>query len=116
MTGEPPPVSASIGPPQFPEYLRPIYANFATVNHTPWDFRITFGLVTAPAAPEEASGVEQTGEARPVAVADVIVPANLMFGLITALKQNFDNYIALHGAPGMNPEGPRQGPDEGDER
>jgi hypothetical protein len=97
-----------IGGIRFPEYLRPTYANYVNVNHTPWDFRLTFGVLKSPMPGTEVDQAQQAGAVEPEAVADLILPANLMHGLIGALKQGFDRYIEQYGAPGLNPEGPEQ--------
>lgn len=97
-----------IGGIRFPEYLRPIYANYVNVNHTPWDFRLTFGVLKSPMPGTEVDQAQQAGAVEPEAVADLILPANLMHGLIGALQQGFDRYIEQYGAPGLNPEGPEQ--------
>ena len=97
-----------IGGIRFPEYLRPIYANYVNVNHTPWDFRLTFGVLKSPMPGTEVDQAQEAGAVEPEAVADLILPANLMHGLIGALRQAFDQYIAQYGPPGLNPEGPEQ--------
>jgi hypothetical protein len=97
-----------IGGIRFPEYLRPTYANYVNVNYTPWDFRLTFGVLKTPMPGTEVDQAQQAGAVEPEAVADLILPANLMHGLIGALTQGFDRYIAQYGPPGMNPEGPEQ--------
>jgi hypothetical protein len=99
---------------RFPEYLRPVYANYINVNHTPWDFRLTFAVLKTPVPGTEIAQAQQAGEAagemvvEPEVVADLIIPANLVHGLISALRENFDRYIQTFGAPGINPEGPEQ--------
>jgi Protein of unknown function (DUF3467) len=95
---------------RFPDYLRPTYANFINVNHTPWDFRVTFAVLKTPVLGTEMEQAQQ-GEVmvtQPEAVADLIIPANLVHGFISALRENFDRYIDAFGAPGINPEGPEQ--------
>jgi len=106
--GEGPGEQLPIGSVRFPEYLRPIYANFVNVNYTPWDFRVTFGVLKTPLPGVEIEQAQQVGAVQPEVVADLILPANLMHGLIGALRQGFDRYIEQYGAPGMNPEGPEQ--------
>lgn len=101
-----------IGPIKMPDYLRPTYANFINVNHTPWDFRLQFALLRNPAPGEISTQPGEVVEVRPEAVADLIIPANLVHGLIAALRTSFDAYITTYGAPGLNPEGPA-GPQEG---
>lgn len=102
-----------IGGIRFPDYLRPTYANFVNVSHTPWDFRMTFGVLKSPMPGSEVEKAQEVGAIEPEAVADIILPANLMHGVIGALKDNFDRYIAEYGAPGLNPEGPEQRGEQG---
>jgi hypothetical protein len=99
---------AGIGPVRTPDYLRPVYANFVNVSHTPWDYRLTFAQIRPPTSPEESQEALAEG-LRPETVAEVIIPANLMAGLMTALKQNFDTYVQNYGVPGMEPGGPEFG-------
>lgn len=96
-----------IGNVRVPDYLRPTYANYVNVNHSPWDFRMTFCVVKLPVPGEEADSVQESGRISPEAVADIILPANLMHGFIAALQENFSRYLDQFGAPGMDPEGPR---------
>lgn len=96
-----------LGTVEVPEHLRPHYANFVNVNHTPWDFRLVFALVRAPQPGQEAESAASVGAIHPQAVADLMIPANLMHGLISALRTNFEQYLTQYGAPGMDPEGPR---------
>jgi hypothetical protein len=99
---------ASIGPIQVPDYLRPVYANYALVNSTPWDFRMVFALVRTP-LPDLRAPDEAPLEVNPDAVAEIIIPANLIAPFLTALKNNFDGYIRLYGPPGLEPGQPGQG-------
>lgn len=98
-----------IGEVQVPDYLRPTYANFVLVNSTPWDFRLVFAIVKSPLPGAEAEQAQATRALRPEAVAEIIIPANLMAAFMTALKQNFDKYLEQFGVPGMDPMGPGQG-------
>lgn len=91
-----------------PDYLRPVYANFANVSHTPWDYRLVFAQIRPPSSPAESAEALAEG-VHPEAVAEVIIPANLMAGLMTVLKQNFDQYVGNYGVPGMEAEGPDLG-------
>jgi hypothetical protein len=90
---------------RIPDYLRPVYANYANINHTPWDFRLTFALARAPVPGPEREAVGERIE--PDAVADVIVPANVVHGLIMALQQNYNKYLERFGPPGFQTEGPQ---------
>ena len=56
----------------------------------------------------EVEKAQEVGAIEPEAVADIILPANLMHCVIGALKDNVDRYIAQYGAPGLNAEGPEQ--------
>lgn len=107
MSEHPEDPSLSIGPVEVPDHLRPHYANFVNVNFTPWDFRLVFALLRAPAPGEERDAAIEAGGVRPQAVSEMIVPANLMHGLIMALQDNFQQYLTQFGVPGMDPEGPR---------
>lgn len=89
-----------------PDYLRPTYANYVNVNQTPWDFRLTFCLVKAPMPGVEEEDVKKVGAIEPEAIADILIPANLIHGLITALTSQYENYIQTYGPPGMDPKGP----------
>ena len=92
---------------EVPDFLRPQYANHVSINHTPWDFRLTFSVLRTPLVGAETKEAKADGGVHAEAIADMIIPANLMFGLITALQSNFDGYMNEYGAPGMDPEGPR---------
>ena len=56
-----------IGSTRMPDYLRPTYANFANVNFTPWDFRITFCVVKTPLPGDEAAAAKVKGYLEPEA-------------------------------------------------
>lgn len=101
-----------IGPVEVPEHLRAHYANFVNINHTPWDFRLVFAVVKAPMPGHEAEAAQAEGSLHPEAVAEVVIPANLIHGLIMALQTNFDRYLEHFGVPGMNPQGPQQQQEE----
>ncbi|HEX5583730.1 DUF3467 domain-containing protein [Gaiella sp.] len=102
-----------IGPVDVPEHLRAHYANYLTINHTPWDFRLVFAVMKAPTPGDEAAAAQERG-IRPQAVSEVIVPANLMHGLISAMQGSFGKYLDQYGPPGMDKEGPRP-PDTNEE-
>jgi hypothetical protein len=96
-----------VGPVRIPDYLRPVYANVVNVNHTPWDFKLTFGLVRTPMPGAEMEQAERDGVVVPEGVAEIVIPANLMAALITTMKTNFDGYMSRFGVPGFDPEGPQ---------
>ena len=90
-----------------PDYLRPIYSNYAMVGHTPYDFRLTFALVKALRPGHEIDEAKAVGEVSPEAVADMVIPLGLVPGLIHALQTNYTAYLDRYGIPGME-QGPQQ--------
>jgi hypothetical protein len=95
-----------LGGMESPEYLRPVYANFANVGHTPWDFRLTFALVKSPRPGQETDDVSQAGVLHPESVADIIVPVAIVQGLIAALRQSYEAYLTTYGIPGLGSNEP----------
>jgi uncharacterized protein DUF3467 len=102
------PIQLGTGPVRMPDYLRPTYANYVGVNHSPWDFRLTFGIVRAPLPGPELEAAQERGNIEPEAVAEIILPANLMASFLTVLRQNFDRYMEAYGVPGMDRMEPGQ--------
>ncbi|MGY1808556.1 DUF3467 domain-containing protein [Blastococcus sp. SYSU D00669] len=98
------PQSIEIGAMDVPDYLRPTYANFANVGHTPFDFRLTFALLKAPRPGPETAHLAETGTIAPEAVADLILPVGVIPGLIAALRENYEKYLDLYGLPGIGRE------------
>jgi hypothetical protein len=90
-----------------PDYLRPVYSNFAIVGHTPYDFRLTFALVKAPRPGSEVDDVLTAGKLSPEAVADMVIPLGMVPGLIHALQTNYTEYLKNYGIPGLE-QGPQQ--------
>jgi len=88
-----------------PDYLRPIYANYANVGLTPHDFRLTFALLKSPRPGDEQEQVAAEGVLHPEAVADIIVPVNLVQGLITALRSSLEQHLNQYGVPGLTDPG-----------
>ena len=71
------------------------YANYIAVNHTPWDFSLHFGLVTAPIGPQkQTSGVVEIPVKKLVTVN---IPTTIIKGLIKALETNVELYEKAHG-------------------
>ena len=108
MSQVPNEVTVSVGEPDMPEFLRPIYANQINVVFAPHDFRMIFSVFTPPVGPPPGS---ETGavELHPTAVADILLPATVMHAFIGLLNQQFARYLDQFGAPGLNPEGPGGG-------
>jgi hypothetical protein len=92
--------SLTIGSPDVSTVDLPVYANTASVTFTPYEFRITFSLLTFPhdqgSVPRPASDALVL---TPRAVTDVMIPAGeagLLADLLTAeLKQ----YVRRFGEP-----------------
>lgn len=95
----------ALGPISAPDYLRPAYANFASVGHTPFDFRITFAILKALRPGPEMEQAVAEHQVRPEAVADIVVPIGVVPGLISALKENYTMYLDRYGIPGMEQGG-----------
>lgn len=96
----------SIGSVDAPDYLRPTYANYAVVGHTPYDFRLTFAIVKAPRPGLETESAQSSKELHPEAVADMVIPLGMVPGLIQALQTNYSTYLSNYGIPGME-QGPQ---------
>jgi hypothetical protein len=77
----------------------PVYANVAHATSTPYDFRVTFSLLTAP---DDAAG-GPSGLAgmviAPRAVAQVVVPVGAVESVIDLLRAELDRYIDEFGPP-----------------
>jgi hypothetical protein len=84
-----------------PDYLRPQYANFANVSHTPYDFRIVFGLVSVPRTQAEIEKTREAGSLSAAGVADLLLPVGAVPGLIAALTDQYDRYLKTYGLPGL---------------
>ena len=78
----------------------PIYANVAHTSFTPYDFRITFSLLTPPherpPVPGPSTGVLTMD---PEAVAQIVVPAGSVGGLIDLLRTQLDQFVEEFGEP-----------------
>jgi hypothetical protein len=88
--------SLTIAPPDVSTVGPPVYANTASVTFTPYDFRITFSLLTVP---HDQVSAPDALVLTPRAVAEVVIPAGeagLLADLLTAeLKQ----YVRRFGEP-----------------
>jgi hypothetical protein len=102
-----------LGQLRFPNSLRPTYANFVNVNFTPWDFRLTFAVLKTPMPGVEVAEAKEAGAVEPEVVVDVILPANLMDGLIKALQQSVDRYAERYGSREANPDDRNDGGERG---
>ena len=67
-----------------------IYSNYARVSRTPYDFNISFCDAT-PLTKDDDSFRENPVHKIPI-VAEIVVPFNLVPGLINALQAQWDGY------------------------
>ena len=93
--------SLSVGSPDVTGHTpAPIYANVAHTSFTPYDFRITFSLLTRPherpAVPGSSTDVLTLD---PEAVAQIVVPAGSVGGLIDLLRTQLDQFVEEFGEP-----------------
>ena len=63
-----------------------VYANFCAVSHTPFDFTLTFCEVM-PLSDEDIRGAEAQHVVRAPVRAKIVLPVQLLPGLITALQE-----------------------------
>ena len=90
----------AVGLPDLSMAGAPVYANVAHTTFTPYDFRVTFSLLTVPH--DEASGSLASIAAlalAPRAVAQVVVPAGAVESLVDLLRAEFDRYVEQFGPP-----------------
>jgi hypothetical protein len=90
----------SVGLPDLTGAAPPVYANVAHASFTPYDFRITFSLLTFPddrvPAPGADSGVMSL---TPRAVAQVVLPAASIDSVVDLLRTELDRFVEEFGAP-----------------
>jgi hypothetical protein len=79
----------------------PIYANITHVSYTPYDFRITFSLLSTP---HDASDDRPfTPKSPPRAVAEIVLPAAAVASLADLLRARLEAYTGRFGAPSPAP-------------
>lgn len=78
------------------------YANFCAVNHTPFDFTLTFCEVQ-PLSEKEIREAEQEHIVRAPVRARIVLPVQFISTLIGALQENLRVYSESHA-----PQGPPQ--------
>jgi hypothetical protein len=84
-----------------------IYANFCAVNHTPFDFTLTFCEVQ-PLSEKEIREAEADHIVRAPVRARIAVPVQFVPTLIAALQENLRVYSESHAPQSGGPAG--QGP------
>jgi hypothetical protein len=78
------------------------YANFCAVNHTPFDFTVTFCEMT-PLSEKDIRAAEADHIVRAPVKARVVLPVQVLPNLIAALQEQLRAYTESAGAP---PPGP----------
>jgi hypothetical protein len=78
----------------------PVYANVAHTTFTPYDFRVTFSLLTVPHDQASVATSDITALALvPRAVAEVVIPAGSVSSMVDLLRVELDRYTEEFGAP-----------------
>jgi hypothetical protein len=78
----------------------PVYANVVHTSFTPYDFRITFSLLTVPHDQPGGAGTEpEVVSLTPQAVAQVVLPAGALASVVDLLRAQLDQFIDQFGAP-----------------
>jgi Protein of unknown function (DUF3467) len=102
--------SESVGPDRHiniqvsPEMMAGVYANFANVSHSDYEFTITFARVDHEV---------ETGEIPGIIVSRVSLSPRFMRELMTALEDNYSRWEAREGIKSLPEfEGPTSGGDE----
>ena len=93
-------LNQAIGLPDLTTAAPPVYANVAHTSFTPYDFRITFSLLTLPHDQSPAAGVElEAVSLTPQAVVQVVLPAAAMDSVVELLRAELDRFIERFGPP-----------------
>lgn len=74
-----------------------VYSNFVQISHSPWDFTLRF--CDAPPAidlPKVSKDSKAVTLEIPTKV-ELIIPVNVIQDLISALKDNYKNYVKYYG-------------------
>jgi hypothetical protein len=80
------------------------YANFCAVNHTPFDFTLTFCEVQ-PLSEREIREAEQEHTVRAPVKAKIVMPVQFVPTLIAALQENLRIYTESHSPQPAPPAG-----------
>ena len=88
-----------------PEIMAGVYANFANVSHSPYEFTITFARVDHEVEEEEVPGV---------VVARVNLSPRFMQELIEAMEDNYSKWKTREGIKNL-PEFDGQSEDDGED-
>ncbi len=68
-----------------------VYSNFCAIQHSPYDFTLTFCEVQ-PLTERDLARAQQTGAVQAPVKARLVVPIQMIPGLIGALEENFRRF------------------------
>ena len=85
------------------------YANFCAVNHTPFDFTLTFCEVM-PLSEKEIRDAEAEHVVRAPIRSRIVLPVQFVPTLIAALQENMRIYSESHQQPPAQPDPGGKGP------
>jgi hypothetical protein len=75
-----------------------VYSNFCAIHHSPFDFTLTF-CDMQPLTEKEVQSAQSTGVVKAPVKARMVVPVQMVPGLISALQENFRLYQESFGPP-----------------
>ncbi|MBI3932244.1 MAG: DUF3467 domain-containing protein [Acidobacteria bacterium] len=75
-----------------------IYSNFCSIQNSPFDFTLTF-CEMLPLSEREVRSAQQSHVVRAPVRARIVVPVQMIPGLIAALQENFRLYQESYGPP-----------------
>lgn len=81
------------------------YSNFCAINHTPFDFTLSFCEVM-PLSEKEIKAAESEHVVRAPVKARIVVPPQLVPNLIAALQENWRVFSESYQNAGPTPNGP----------
>jgi hypothetical protein len=78
-----------------------VYSNFCSIQHSPFDFTLTF-CDMQPIGEREVQAAQQSELLRAPVRAKMVMPVQVIPGLIAALQENFRLYQEAYGPPRGN--------------
>ena len=75
-----------------------VYSNFCAIHHSPFDFTLTF-CDMQPLTEREVQSAQSSGTVKAPVTARMVVPVQMVPGLISALQENFRIYQESFGPP-----------------
>jgi hypothetical protein len=91
------PQQLMVKPPDLSDIPPPVYANVVHVSRTPFDFRVTFSLLTTPHDQPSRDAFAPVEAVR--GVAEVVLPAAVMDSVLELLRAGLTEYSERFGAP-----------------